>query len=99
MLQERVEFVVEICADGHVGEHSVEFAGEFVAAGLLQAVYHGFFGVHALGLLVDEAFGEHSGVEFLENVFVVDVLEDCYAFGEFFVHLGKIDRFLDDCDL
>lgn len=46
---------------------------------LFQSVNHGLFRVHALRLLMDESFGQHARVEFLEDVLVVDVLEDRYA--------------------
>lgn len=42
----------------------------------LQFGDHAGLGVVAGAVLVDQTFGQHLGVELLENVFVLDVLED-----------------------
>lgn len=41
----------------------------------LQLGDHAGLGVVAGAVLVDQTFGQHLGVELLENVFVLDVLE------------------------
>lgn len=92
-LEERAEFVVQIGADGHVGEHSVELVCEFVTARLFQSIYHRLLRVHALALLVDEPFGEHSAVELLKDVLVVDVFEYGDALRETFFDFGFAHAF------
>lgn len=43
-----VELVVQICGDRNIGEHTMQFVGELVAAGLLQIykilhIYYKYF--------------------------------------------------------
>lgn len=89
LLQHGVEFVVQVGADRHVGEHAVQLVGELVAARLLQPVDHRLLRVHALRLLVYQALREHARVELLEHVLVVDVLEDYDALRQLLVHLNQ----------
>ena len=74
--QECGELLVELVRCQDVREHPVELGGELVSAGLLQPVDHGLLHVHAVALHVDQPLAQGPGVELLEHVLVVQILED-----------------------
>jgi hypothetical protein len=57
-------------------EHALELRRVLEAAGLLELRDHRRLRVVRARELLDEALGEHLGVELLEDVLVLDVLED-----------------------
>ena len=57
-------------------EHALKFVGILEATSLLELANHTGLGVVRRGVAVDKASGEHSRIEFLENILVLNVLEN-----------------------
>jgi hypothetical protein len=72
LLERRVEVPVEL----HVLEHTLQLRGVLEPARILELADHRRFGVFRGGGVLDETRREHLGVELLEDVLVLDVLED-----------------------
>lgn len=71
-----LELSVEILVESHILEHALQFARVLETAGVLELGDHVAFGVVGSRGSPDETGRQHLGVELLEDVFILDVLED-----------------------
>ncbi len=76
------ELGVEVTTRAHVLEHALQLRGVVEAAGVLQTGDHHALRVLRDGQVEDQAAGQHVGVELLEHVLVLHVLEH--------VHLARV---------
>ena len=93
VVQEPGELAVQILGRQDVCEHSVELGGELVSAGLLQSVDHGLLHVIAEALHVDQPLAQGTGVELLEDILIVQILEYGDTAGKFVINFCFRDSF------
>ena len=69
----------------NIREHLMKLVCKLVSAGLCESVDHALLQVHGLTQLMNESLAQIARIKLLEDIFVVQILEDCDRIVELFI--------------